>query len=73
MNLLNISVRKTNGQKIKDVIILGHGYNCVKEWAINHIEETGPFPTPCMVEGFVYEIGGGWTQLQSVFMPQLEN
>jgi len=72
MNLLNISVRKTNGAKIKDVVILGHGYNCVKEWAIHQIEEHGPFPTPCTVEGFVYQNGDGWSKLESLFIPRLE-
>lgn len=72
MNLLNISVRKTNGQRIKDVIILGHSYNCVKEWALDQIFENGPFPTPCVVEGFIYQNGDGWYKLQSVFIPQLD-
>ena len=73
MNLLNISVRRTNGAKIKDVVILGQGYHCVKEWAIRQIEKHGPFPTPCTVESFVYQNGDGWTKLESLFIPRLEN
>jgi len=70
MNLLNISVRKSNGQRIKDVMILGHGYNCVKEWTINQCQKHGPFPTPCTVEGFIYQNGDGWYKLESLYISQ---
>ncbi len=72
MNMINIVVRKTTGSKILSKIIVGHGYYSMREWAVNHIEENGPFPTPCVVEGFINQIGGGWSKLDSVVIPALE-
>ena len=73
MNLINVIVRKLTGSKLEDAMIVGHGRDSITQWAVDRIFEKGAFETPCVVEGFVYEIGGGWTQLQSVSIPQLEN
>jgi hypothetical protein len=73
MNLINVIVRKLTGSKLEDAMIIGHGRDSITQWAVDRILEKGAFEAPCVVEGFVYEIGGGWTQLQSVFMPQLES
>lgn len=73
MNLIQIQVRRTSGQKLHDSMIMGYGWHSIREWALNHIQENGAFSTPCVIEGFAYCVGGGWNKLESIMIPSLEN
>lgn len=59
MNLINIVIKKTTGAKIKDIMICGYGYLCVRKWAVKQLLEHGPFPTPCVIQSFAYQHGDG--------------
>ena len=63
-NLLSLVVTKKCGTRLHNSIFVGHGYQCLKNKAMELKDEI-PFED-ATVEGFLYQPAAGWQKLLCV-------